>query len=174
MNSAKFRLSALRCTRTTFVQILGTPAVFAGHLARSRTLQQYLSPAESSESSPFHGAIYSGRWGKTAWCWWAPDFRLRKLFIGQMVTSRIQGMQKPIAKLLHLAVAEACALGLKEVVMWQPTADVREAAGMLADELGAGVQALFKERIENIPCVRLHEQNKREVSLVEPQFYAWW
>ncbi|EFY85576.1 hypothetical protein MAC_08356 [Metarhizium acridum CQMa 102] len=173
VNTAKLRLSALRSTQRTFAQVLGTNDVLKWHLVRSLALKWHLGSGKSWEQSPVKGVLYQSIRSITAWAWWVHDFRSRKLFIGQIGTARLQGMEEPIAKILHAAVAEACAHGLKEVVMWEPTVQVVKAGGLLADQLGAGAHVIFKERFDDIPCVRLHEQNEREVTLVAPQFYGW-
>ncbi|KAK9440364.1 Acyl CoA acyltransferase-like protein [Metarhizium brunneum] len=173
VNTAKLQLSALRVTQKTFAQVLGTNDVLKWHFVRSLILRRHLGSTKSQEKTAMNGVLYQNRRGITAWAWWVHDYRSRKLFIGQIGTARLQGMEEPIAKILHVAVAEACAHGLREVVMWEPTAQVSEAGGLLADRLGAGVQVIFKERFDDIPCVRLHEKNEREAALVSPQFYTW-
>ncbi|QLI70086.1 uncharacterized protein G6M90_00g060210 [Metarhizium brunneum] len=173
VNTAKLQLSALRVTQKTFAQVLGTNDVLKWHFVRSLILRRHLGSTKSQEKTAMNGVLYQNMRGITAWAWWVHDYRSRKLFIGQIGTARLQGMEEPIAKILHVAVAEACAHGLREVVMWEPTAQVAEAGGLLADRLGAGVQVIFKERFDDIPCVRLHEKNEREAALVSPQFYTW-
>lgn len=115
-----------------------------------------------------------GRGGK-AWAWWVADFQTRKLYIGQIATSRLDGMQNAYEKLLHEAMAESCVYGLKEVVLWEPVPEVVEAGKSLMEKLGVGVRAIFEERTNRIPCVRLSPKIKseREVMLIEPQLYAW-
>ncbi|KIE01353.1 Acyl CoA acyltransferase-like protein, partial [Metarhizium majus ARSEF 297] len=173
VNTAKLRLSALRATQKTFAQVLGTNDVLKWHFVRSLILRRHLGSTKSQEKMAMNGVLYQSSRGITAWAWWVHDYRSRKLFIGQIGTARLQGMEEPIAKILHVAVAEACAYGLREVVMWEPTTQVAEAGGLLANRLGAGVQVIFKERFDDIPCVRLHEQNEREAALVSPEFYTW-
>ncbi|TWU75215.1 hypothetical protein ED733_005210 [Metarhizium rileyi] len=154
INIAKLRLSLLRSTDITFVQLLDTRGVLAWHLARSLALKRHLGSTMAKEHTCIYGVKYSGQRGVTAWAWWAPDFRSRKLFIGHIATSRFKGMQTPIAKILHEAVAEAYAFGLKEVVMWDPTNDVTEAGILLGNQLGEGVQVILEARPDNIPLLR--------------------
>lgn len=103
------------------------------------------------------------------------DFQTRRLYIGHIATSRLAGMQAAFEKILHEAMAEACVNGLKEVVIWEPVTEVVAAGRSLAEKLGAGVQAIFEERTERIPCVRLSPKtnSERKVMFVEPQMYAW-
>lgn len=153
--------------------MLATPYVFLEHTVRSMALRNRLAPPEARDHSPTVGVLYNGEGGNKAWAWWVPDFEARKLFIGQIFTTRLADMQEAYAKLIHEAAVEADGYGMREVIMWDPTPDIVAGVELLAEKLGAPVHTIFEERSDLIPCIRLQEKNKQEMKFLDGQFYAW-
>jgi hypothetical protein len=89
-----------------------------------------------------------------------------------MDVRRRDKMEGGIRTVLLMAVLEACGHGLREIILWEPTAQVVEQAKRLADEIGRGVTATWETRSEMIPCFRWHEGESKEVIWTESGYFG--
>lgn len=92
--------------------------------------------------------------------------------MGCMDVRRHDGMEGGIRMMLLMAVEVACGLGLREVILWEPSAQIVEQAERLAAELGHGVTATWENRSEMIPCFRWHGGESKEVIWTEGGYFG--
>ncbi|KAH8729612.1 hypothetical protein BGZ61DRAFT_446698 [Ilyonectria robusta] len=168
MNTSKLRLSGHR-DRKVHVQILPTKPLKCWHLMRSQLLSQHLGRGELAKQR--HGA--SSHVKQPAWAWWVHDYRTRRLCIARLYVARRKGMEEGVRPLLEAAVIEASVCGLREVVIWEPSEQVIQAAAKLAETYGQGLSISQGERLEMVPCLRWKGGEDRDVVMEERELYGW-
>lgn len=103
--------------------------------------------------------------------WWVHDLVRRQLIVGKMVLARTAGLEENIAAVLQMALVEAEAWGLFEVVLWNPSEMVIRGARTLEEKLGAKV--LHEARMDRLPSLRVHGGQTSHVTWHEMEYYAW-
>ncbi|KAH7175537.1 hypothetical protein EDB81DRAFT_849740 [Dactylonectria macrodidyma] len=165
---SKLRLSGYRDGKV-YVQILPTPLLLGWHMMRSQLIFNYIGPAEKKDQR--YGAT-STRDFPRAWVSWVHDFNTRKLRITRMFVTRRRGMEDIVRLLLMAAVVEASVCGLREVVIWDPSEQVAQAALVLPDLFCEGVSVTQGERSDVVPFLRWKGGEDRDVVLEESEFYG--
>lgn len=168
-NASKLRLSGYR-DRKTHVQILPSDVLAKWHLFRSKLYSQYLSRGMFKDE--MHGAYVQSK-GLPAWAWWIHDYQKLRLCIGRMSVARKTGFVAAVRPLLEAAVIEAAHCGLREVVIWDPSEQVRDAADELILSLEAPLEASQEDRLEMVPCLRWKGGEEREIVWEEGELYTW-
>ncbi|KAK7426521.1 hypothetical protein QQZ08_006980 [Neonectria magnoliae] len=168
VNTSKLRLSGYR-DQKTHVQVLPTDQLLRWHQIRSRLCSQHISRGKTALET--HGA--RSYVGQPAWMWWVHDYRARRLCIVRLYVARRKGMEDGLRALLEAAVVEASLCGLREVVIWQPSEQVIQAAAKLSEAYGQGMCVSQGERLEMIPYLRWRGGEDRDVILEELEYYGW-
>ncbi|KOS20898.1 hypothetical protein ESCO_004211 [Escovopsis weberi] len=106
--------------------------------------------------------------------WWIHDFEARKLYLGNLVRSRLLEFGS-ISAVLQTAVEEAKRHGLGEVVMWNPSSDVVCEAERLASGTAGELTAVVERRTNSVPYLRWREGENRNVKWEHIQYegFAW-
>ncbi|KAL7898399.1 hypothetical protein HDV64DRAFT_278363 [Trichoderma sp. TUCIM 5745] len=108
----------------------------------------------------------------TVSAFWIHDFAKRRLCVGCMDVRRHDGMEGGIRTVLLMAVLVARQLDLREVILWEPSAQIVEQAERLAAEVGHGLTATWENRSEMIPCFRWHGGEAKEVIWTEGGYFG--
>lgn len=103
---------------------------------------------------------------------WVHEFAKRRLYVGCMDVRRRDGMEGGIRMVLSMAIQAACRHGLREIILWDPSAQIVEQAERLAAEIGHGVTATWENRYEMIPCFRWHGGESKEVIWTESGYFG--
>ncbi|KFA61727.1 hypothetical protein S40285_08399 [Stachybotrys chlorohalonatus IBT 40285] len=155
----------------THARFLATIPVVRLCIWRSKMYEHYFCKREVVPRE--YGVKYVSPGTSTGvWAWWVHDFWARKLHLCRLVALRNMGMEESVARVLEVAAAEASRCGLREVVLWEPTQQVIEGAEKLADKFGEGAKVTVEDRDENIPCLRWHGGEGREVIWEEREYYG--
>ncbi|KAK5991028.1 hypothetical protein PT974_09304 [Cladobotryum mycophilum] len=170
----KVHVAAKRDEKKLHVRFLPSLNLARWHMVRSKmyhdcmekkTSQRTAQPIEGPTRKPdIYGACYQdGETLASAFVWWIHDFKERKLYLCKIAVTRQEGLEEPLKLVLRTAAAEAFQWDLREIVSWDPTAQVTSAAMAMVAELGDGARALVEERFESVPCLRWHRSSKNEV-----------
>ena len=135
LNTAKFRLAGWRRDRRFHVQMLPTREIIKWHLMRARLRAAVLCPDFLSRGAAA-GAILRLENAQHAavWMWWEHDFVERRLIVFPVSSERPPDHSREMQNLLAAAVREAAAARLPEIVVWEPPADMWDAAISMADD----------------------------------------
>lgn len=161
---------------TVHAQIVLSRDFMAWHLRRSlirhsiTRLQEQAHPVGSKVSV---GAKFIDVKSNTAIsAFWAPESIKQRLYVGCMEVQRRDGMEGGIRMVLSMAVEVASQYGLREVILWEPSAQIVEQAERLAAEMGHGMTATWENRSEMIPCFRWHGGESKEVIWTESGYFG--
>lgn len=161
---------------TVHAQIVLSTDYIKWHLRRALMRQNIANlqqQAQSIKSRLTVGANFVDvKSNTTISAFWVHDFTKRRLCVGCMDVRRHDGMEGGIRMVLFLAVIAACQLGLREVILWEPSAQIVEQAERLAAELGYSVTATWENRSEMIPCFRWHGGESKEVIWTEGGYFG--
>ncbi|KAM0513047.1 hypothetical protein ACHAPE_008254 [Trichoderma viride] len=161
---------------TVHAQIVLSRDFIAWHLRRSlirhsiTRLQQQAHPVDSRVSGG--GKFIDAKSNTAISAFWAPEFIKQRLYVGCMEVQRRDGMEGGIRMVLSMAVEVASQYGLREVILWEPSAQIVEQAERLAAEMGHGMTATWENRSEMIPCFRWHGGESKEVIWTESGYFG--
>ena len=173
LNTVRFRVAGRRRDRRTHIQILPATLLIAYHLKRARLRAAVLCPDFLSRTAAI-GAIVqlNNTLNESAWMWWEHDFLKQRLIVFRVQSERLSGCSREMRNLLAAAVREAAAAGLHEVVVWDPPADMWDAAISLADDEKSGWSiAVHKEEAHLTPLARFQFGMDEDVVWHEKQYY---
>lgn len=175
MNMIKTRNSVVGDKGKWYVVMLPSSEVVRWHLIRTMAQRMELGIDDKDEAQWPHGCMLTNtETGARAWTWWTPELRQQRLYLGRLVCTRNEGLEEDVVMLLWAALIEASRLGVSEVVLWEPTKQVEEAARRLSNELGDSVRVeLEEERADKVPCLRWNQGEERDTVLVDNQFSSW-
>lgn len=165
------RIKGAEASKKTHVQLAPSPAVAKWHLMREALHAQQLGKRPNKSGMKNHGAASVTDGVPSGVCaWWVRDLVRCQLILCRMAERRLCGMEKGAMAVLQAAVAEAGIWGLREVVVWQPTAQVVLGAQMLGER---GVRVVMEERMDLVPCLRWSGGEERDVEWEANEYYGW-
>ncbi|EHK47407.1 hypothetical protein TRIATDRAFT_51959 [Trichoderma atroviride IMI 206040] len=161
---------------TAHAQIVLSNDFIRWHMRRA-WLRQTIS-SEHQQAPLVQGPIsvgasfYDVKSNTTISAFWVREFVKQRLYVGCMDVRRRNGLEGGIRMVLSMAVQAACEYGLREVILWDPSAQIVEQAQRLAAEIGHGVTATCENRSEMIPCFRWHGGESKEVTWTESGYFG--
>ncbi|KAK1239189.1 hypothetical protein MKX08_006250 [Trichoderma sp. CBMAI-0020] len=146
------------------------------HLRRASLRQTISSEHQQAHSDegpvPVGASFFDVKSNTTISAFWVREYVKRRLYVGYMDVRRRNEMEGGIRTVLSMAVKAACEYGLREVILWDPSAQIVEQAQRLAAEIGHGVTATWEHRSEMIPCFRWHGGESKEVTWTESGYFG--